>query len=616
PRAAAAVLALIAAGCATAAPGTSEPADVGGPASGPVAPSGPTPDGATPGSDPAPAGGGASAADRPFADITAATGLDFRHVNGMTGRYYFVEMMGAGGALLDYDGDGDLDVYAAQGHALDLAVPTAGPGTPPPPDHPTGRLYRNRLEETRGGGTAALRFEDVTEASGLVAAGYGMGAAPADYDNDGDVDLYLVNWGPNQLWRNDGDGTFTDVTAASGAGDPGWSAGASWFDYDRDGWLDLAVVNYDAYTLENDHPCFASGSGRRDYCGPKAYPPEPDRLLHNRGDGTFEDVTLSAGIAAADGPALGVVAADFNGDGWQDLYVANDAADNQMWINVDGERFRDEAPMNGTAVNGMGIPEGSMGVVAADIEGDGDEDLFVVNIQTESNTLYVNDGQGLFEDRSRPSGLGPPAFPFTGFGALGIDYDNDGRPDFFVANGEVRVIEAQAAEGDTLPLRQANQLYRNVGDGRFETIPEAESGVADVRDVGRGAAMGDLDNDGDSDIVVFNNNGPARVLANQVGQRQPWLGLRLVGAGGRRDMLGARAALVDGGRPRLWRRAHTDGSYLAGNDPRVLFGLGGGTTFDAVHVWWPDGTVEAWAGLAPGAYHTLVQGEGEQVTAP
>ncbi len=582
----------------------------------PTAPPAAAPDGPTGASSDAT--GAAPAADRPFADITTATGLDFRHVNGMTGQRYFVEMMGAGGALLDYDGDGDLDLYAAQGHPLDLAAPTPGPGTPPPPGHPTGRLYRNRRIEDGAAaqGAGGIRFEDVTDASGLRAGGYGMGAAPGDYDNDGDVDLYLTNWGANQLWRNEGDGTFADVTVASGAGDPGWSTGASWFDYDRDGWLDLMVVNYDAYSLENDHPCFSSGSGRRDYCGPKAYPPEPDRLLRNRGDGTFEDVTLPAGIAAADGPALGVVAADFNGDGWLDVYVANDAADNQMWINDGAGRFRDEAAMGGTAVNGAGIPEGSMGVVATDIEGDGDEDLFMVNIQTEGNTLYVNDGQGLFEDRSRASGLGPVALPFTGFGALDVDYDNDGLPDLFVANGEVRVIEAQAAEGDPLPLRQANQLHHNLGGGRFETVPEAASGVADGLDVGRGAAMGDLDDDGDSDIVVFSNDGPARVFENRAGQRQPWIGLRLVGTAGRRDMLGARAALVTDGVPKRWRRARTDGSYLAGQDPRVLFGLGDGMGFDAVHVWWPDGSVEAWRGLEPGAYHTLAQGEGERIEAP
>ncbi len=538
----------------------------------------------------------------PFADVSAAVGLDFNYVNGMSGQLYFVEMTGAGGALFDYDNDGDLDLYAVQGHPLGTDADSSDLA------RYLDRLYRNDLVET-----GTLHFTDVTEASRLRATGYGMGVTTGDVDNDGYTDLYVTNWGANQLWRNNGDGTFSDVTQPGVTDDPRWSTGASFLDFDRDGWLDLMVVNYDAYTLQNDHPCYAP-SGRRDYCGPDAYAHEPDRLLRNRGDGTFEDVTLPMGLSDAFGPGLGVVAADFNGDGWPDLYVANDGKENQLWINQGGRRFENQAVMAGAAVNAAGKAEASMGVAAEDFDDDGDEDLFMTHLSTETNTFYANLGGGLFEDRSRATGLALPSKVFTGFGVAPLDYDNDGRLDLFVTNGEVKLIAEQAEAGLPLPLRQTNQLFRNLGQGRFEETTPDDAVFARAQ-VGRGVAAGDLDNDGDTDVVVFNNEGPLRVLRNEVGQARRWVGLRLTGVGGR-EMLGARVALLRGGEPVRWRRVHSDGSYASASDARVLFGLGDEPEAVGVRVYWPGGRVEQWNDVAAGRYHTLVEGQGKPVETP
>ncbi|MFQ5570131.1 MAG: CRTAC1 family protein [Rhodothermales bacterium] len=539
----------------------------------------------------------------PFADVTDAVGLDFVHVNGMSGKRYFVEMVGSGGALFDYDNDGDLDLYAVQGHAL---APAQDASSAPPKD----RLYRNDLDVRRDG-SRALRFTDVTDTSGLDARGYGMGVATGDYNNDGHIDLYVLNWGSNQLWRNNGDGTFSDVTRESGTDDPRWSTGASFLDADRDGRLDLMVVNYDEYTLENDHPCYGT-TGRLDYCGPSAYPAQRDRFFRNRGDGTFEDATFRMGLANAYGPALGVITADFNLDGWPDLYVTNDGEDNLLWINQAGHRFSNRAVMGGVAVNAAGRAEASMGVNAADFDNDGDEDLFMTHLNGETNTLYVNTGDALFEDRTRRSGLGLPSRLFTAFGVAPLDYDNDGWLDLFIANGEVKIITEQVARGDALPLRQPNQLFRNRGQSRFEETTPGDALFA-LAEVSRGTAYGDVDNDGDTDLVLFNNNGPARLLRNDIGQQRPWLGLRLVDAENRRDLPGTRVALLRPEAPTLWRRAHVDGSYCSAHDPRVLFGLGNTAAYDAVRVYWPDDTVEEWNGLEPGRYHTLVKGQGQSL---
>lgn len=557
---------------------------------------------------------GAVLAEELFVDRAAAAGIDFVHFNGMSGELYFAEMMGAGAALFDYDGDGDLDVYLVQGTMLG-----EGKGTEDavlPPRHPlplSDRLYRNDLE-VRPDGTRVLRFTDVTEESGIarIARGYGMGVAAGDYDNDGHVDLYLTNLGPNQLLRNSGDGSFSDATEATGTGDPLWGVPALFFDYDRDGWLDLFVGNYVDFRIATHKPC-SSPAGARDYCNPAAFEAEPDRLFRNRGPGpsgrvSFEDVTVRAKLQAEPGPALGAVAADFDGDGWLDLYVANDGQPNHLWRNRRDGTFENTALLAGCAVAADGQPQASMGVVAGDLDGDGSEDLFMTHLARETNTVYLNDGTGTFEDHSRESGLGLPSWQNTGFGAALLDYDNDGWPDLFVANGAVILIEEQVRAGEKLPLRQPDQLYRNLGSGRFEEVSERSGRVFELREVGRGVAVGDIDNDGDLDILVSNNGGPARLLINQVGQDRPWLGLRLVGGEPPRDLPGARVALHREGVRTLWSRARTDGSYLSACDPRVLFGLGEGAAVKKVVVHWPSGRSEEFPPPPLGEYTTLREG--------
>jgi hypothetical protein len=544
------------------------------------------------------AGGGAA-----FRDATEEAGLDFVHVNGMSGQLVLPEITGPGAALFDFDNDGDLDLYLVQGGPLGPDKTDA--------DRPTDRLYRNGLE-IRPDGSRSVRFTDMTGAAGLKQRGYGMGVACGDFDNDGWTDLYVTNLGPDALLRNQGDGTFRDVTARAGLGDPRWNTSAAFFDLDRDGWLDLYVTAYVEFSLARSPRCYAPSTAR-DYCGPDAFPPIPDRLFRNRGGGRFEDVTAAAGVGEARAAGLGVVAADFDGDGWIDLYVANDGDPNFLWLNRKDGTFRDQALLAGAAVNRMGSPEASMGVDAGDFDNDGDLDLFMTHLTQETHTLYVNQGRGLFEDRTAESGLGAAVRRLTGFGTGWLDFDGDGWQDLLLVAGEVRHIEALAQAGDPFPLRQPKQLWRNTGRGRFVEVPPAEAGPAfALAEVSRGAAFGDVDNDGDTDVVVANNNGPARLLLNEAGGRWPWLGLRLLEAGGKRDALGALVEVLRPGLPPLVRRAHTDGSYASASDPRVLIGLGQGSDIAEVRVRWPDGRIEAWPALPAGRYVTLRQGGAPQ----
>jgi enediyne biosynthesis protein E4 len=534
----------------------------------------------------------------PFSDVTSQSGLDFVHVNGAEGGLLLPEVIGSGGALFDYDNDGDLDLFAVQGSrlsALDSGKSVPGSGS---------RLFRNDLI-VKADGTRALRFTDVTKASGIVAPGYGMGAATGDFDNDGWIDLYVTSLGPNQLFRNNGNGTFSDVTAQSGTADPRWSTSATFFDYDRDGWLDLFVANYVNFRPDMKRSCFSAGSAR-DYCNPVVYDPVPDKLLHNNRNGTFSDVSARSAIARESGRGLGVMASDFNGDGWTDLYVANDGDANQLWINERGSGvFRDDALLAGVAVSRTGQAQGSMGIDLADIDRDGDEDLFVTNLDNESNTFYRNVGKGLFEDRT--SELGLFRLGFTGFGTRFFDYDNDGWLDLVVVNGAVRHLAVQARRGDPYPLKQRNQLLRNDAGRRFVDVTAAAGPAFDRLDVARGASIGDLDNDGDSDLVVFNNSGAARVLRNEVGSRQHWLGVRVIDR--RRDGVQARVDLVRRAGAPLIRRVQTDGSYCAAGDPRVLFGLGTESSSQTVRVRWPGGQVEEFRDLEVDRYWTLDAGK-------
>jgi hypothetical protein len=539
-----------------------------------------------------------------FSERAAELGVDFVHVNGMSGKTYMVEIMGPGIALLDYDNDGDLDIYVVQGGPLPPAAGKPGRAL-------TDRLFRNDLAET-----GKLHFTDVTEAAGIAALGpmdYGQGVATGDVNNDGWVDIYRTGFGHNRLLLNTGKGTFVDATAKAQVtqADPRWSTSATFFDYDRDGRLDLFVANYVDLSLAAaaSHPC-RSDAGFVDYCGPLSYKPLPSMLFHNRGDGTFEDVSRRAGIAAEPSNGLGVVALDLNGDGWPDLYVADDGVPNHLWINQRNGTFADQAVEAGCAVNGEGNPTASMGLAAADFDGDGHDDIFVTNLSGETDTLFLGDGRGNFTDGTLAAGLAAPSLPFTSFGTYDLDYDNDGWPDLLVVNGAIHKIPEQVKAGDPLPLRQRAQLFHNLGRGRFAEITGPALGPLASERIRRGAAFGDLDNDGDTDVVAADNDGRLEVFLNNVGQKNRWLGLRLTGGTPPRDMLGARveAALADG--RVLVRHVHTDGSYLSANDPRVLLGLGPAGSVREVRVTWPDGRRERFAGPPAGRYTTLRQGGG------
>lgn len=541
-----------------------------------------------------------------FSDRAAEFGIDFVHFNGMTGKHYYPEMVGSGAALLDSDNDNDLDILIVQGSILgprdslgDALFPLHGP---PPPK---ARLFRNDLRVTPAG-VASPKFTDVTDRSGIHATGYGMGIATGDYNNDGLVDIYITNLGHNQMWRNKGDGKFVNVTEETGTDVAGWSVSAAFVDFDRDGWLDLFVGQYVNFSFSNLKKC-TSATGAEDYCGPLAYEPLPNRLFRNRRDGTFEDVTGRSGIAREFYGALGVVCADFNGDGWIDVFVANDERPNLLWMNQKDGTFRNEALLAGCALSKDGLAQSCMGVDAGDVDNDGDEDLIISNLMGEYATLYINDGKALFEDRSSEQGVATPTSSFTGFGAGFFDYDNDGSLDILVVNGEVKTIEALARSGDRYPLRQRKVLLHNLGGGRFEDVTTSGGEAFQLLEVSRGAAFGDIDNDGDIDVLVVNNNGTVRMLVNNLGHAQHWLGLRLLGKSNR-DMLGTRVALHRPNLPTLWRRARSDGSYASANDPRVLFGLGGSKELTKIQVYWPSGQVEDWTGVQIDRYRALREG--------
>ena len=495
-------------------------------------------------------------------------GADFRHQAGRRGDYAIAEINGAGCALIDVDNDGDLDLFLVQGGATQ----TSANGELVPSD----AVLLNNLIGSQGK-SQDLQFSPAPGNAGVVESGYGFGAATGDFDNDGRTDLLVTNLGPNRLWRNRGDGTFEDVTVAAGLQQDRWSVSASFIDFDSDGWLDLYVGNYLTLAPGENKLCRTT-AGAPDYCGPSAYPGAGDQVWRNRGDGTFEDVSLATGIGRPRGRSLGVVSGDFNQDGRPDLLVANDQESNFLWLNQDGTTFLDEAVLAGVAVNREGRVEASMGADAADMDNDGDEDLFLTHLVTETNTLYLNEGAGMFEDATARLGLGVPSLRSTSWGTRAFDFDNDGRLDLFSANGAVRVIESLAAEGDPNPFHEPNQLFRNLGAAGFEDDSANGGPGFELSEVSRGAAFGDLDNDGDTDIVVTQNDGPVRILINNVGQERPWLGLRVVGRATRqatsrpRDMYGAWVVLEQAGRPTQWRRVrHRRQLRLGQRSPHPLW---------------------------------------------
>jgi len=517
-----------------------------------------------------------------FADHTSAAGVDFTYRSGHDGtRFPIPETIGGGGALLDIDGDGDLDLYLVQGGSLD-----AGAANPP------NELYRND-----GRGT----FSPVPGAGGADDRGYGMGAATGDYDGDGDLDLYVTNLGPDRLYRNDGDGTFTDVTGAAGAGVDGWSSSAAFVDVDHDGDLDLYVCRYLHWSWDVERDC-VDAFGRPDYCTPRAYEaPATDVLLRNEGDGTFTDVSEAAGIASAPAHGLGVVCGDYDGDGWVDVYVANDAMDNLLWINQGDGTFVDRALISGCALPEDAMPRAGMGVVSEDVDDDGDLDILVVNLTNESDTFFRAE-DGAFVDRTAQVGLVAHARPSTRFGVGLVDLDRDGWLDLYQAAG--RVMRAERPDDPSDPYAQPNLLYRGTPSGRYEFVRPMGGTDPPLIETSRAALFGDLDDDGGVDLVVVNRDGPAHVLMNVHPPAGNWVGLDLRDAGGA-PAIGARVSVLVGDRT-ITRLVRTGWGYLSANDHRIVIGVGDEPHLAGMIVRWPDGTVRnVGRALEAGRYHRI-----------
>src|SRR5271154_3088136 len=483
----------------------------------------------------------------PFQDVAKQTGLDFWQFSGATGDFLMPELMGSGAALIDYDNDGDMDVFLIQG------TPTDPQGTPlvpiPAGWKPGNRLYRNNLRET-----GKLSFTDVTESSGLGLADKGMGVAAGDYDNDGYTDLYVTNYGHNVLYHNNGNGTFSDVTATAGVASSGWSSSAAFIDYDKDGLLDLVVVHYvDFYR----RPCYTP-QGSPNYCGPQPFKGTVTEVYHNLGQGRFKNVTDEVGLNAKPGPGLGILTGDFSSDGFPGFMVANDGAANHLWINerrspqskVNDRVFKEAGLTHGLAYASDGKPRAGMGIASGDIFGDGGESVIVTNLPTEAFTLFQRQPNGDFVDATEQSGLSHISLPYTGFGVGLFDMANSGLLDMFSANGGVRSMAGDLTaypKGDPFPYRERKLLLRNMGKGNgFEDITAQAGPALATFEVSRAAAFGDVNNDGGMDILVTNNNGPARLLLNTAPHRGHWLLVHLEGTKTSRSAYGSVVELVRG----------------------------------------------------------------------
>lgn len=527
-------------------------------------------------------------------DATGAWGVDFVHDVGPVGTYFMPESLGSGVAIFDFDEDGRMDVFFLQNG-----------GTQSASRH---QLFRQAEDG---------RFRDVSEGSGLDLPGRGMGVAIGDVDNDGRPDVFLTEYDRVRLFHNQGGGRFAEITEAAGLDNPHWGMSSVFFDYDRDGWLDLAVVNYIDYSPSMKCP---EAQGTPGYCGPSGFQGVVPRLFRNRGaEGKgirFEDATVRAGLVRLAAPGLGVFAADFNGDRWPDLLIANDGHVNWLLINQRDGTFAEEGAARGVAYNEMGVVEANMGVAAGDADGDGLFDILITHLSTETHTFWRQGPRGLFQDRTSASRVAASAWRGTGFGAVLSDLNNDGAPDLVVVNGGIKRLTIAAAPGGRANadpfwngFEQRSQIFSNDGRGGFNDVSEANPAFSGTAAVARGLAAGDLDNDGAPDLIVTRIAAPARVYRN-IAPRRHWLGVRVVDpALGGRDAYGAEVTVLAQGRRRTaWvNPAH---SYLCSHDPRAHFGLGEADRVEAIEVIWPDGSEEHFAGVASGRFVVLSKGSG------
>ena len=512
-------------------------------------------------------------------DVADTAGLRFVHDRGATPQHRLPEMIGAGLVWLDYDNDGWMDLYVVQ----------SGPLPPAKAERSRGRFFRNNRDGT---------FTDVTEKAGFRDAGYGMGAVAADYDNDGFVDLLVTGYRGNVLYHNNGDGTFTDDTAKSGIRNPPWGTSAAWGDYDGDGYLDLFIGQYADDSRDKDLFCGDPSTGVRDYCPPIMYDGTVSVLYRNNRNGTFTDVTREAGLGQSLGKALGVLFVDIDLDGKPDIYVANDQLMNFLFHNLGNGRFEDISVSSGAGFGLEGQPQGGMGVDAGDVDADGLPDIVVGNFEGETNEYYRNLGGGVFEDLSVSSGFGPPTVSYVKFGLNLVDVDNDGDLDAFVSNGHIYDRpRRQGARSEQRP-----QLLWNDGKGRFR---EHGCGAPFQKAlVGRGSAVADYDNDGDSDIAVSSSGGPLQLLRND-GTHGGWLGIQLLGRKSNRQGIGARLVLETASGRKLTRFVQSGSSYLSSSDPRVLFGLADEKAVRKLTVYWPSGIVQVVENPPTGRYSTI-----------
>lgn len=528
-----------------------------------------------------------------FVEVTSEVGINFRHHSGATGQKYLPETLGSGALFLDVDSDGWQDILFVDARSWDDEGVASSPV-----------LYRND-----GDGT----FSDITMGSGLEVSLYGIGGASADYDNDGHADIYLTALGANYLFRGNGDGTFTDMTEQAAVGDTRFSTSALWFDYDNDGFLDLFVANYVDWSIEQDIRCTLDGQ-TKSYCTPESYTGQRPTLYRNRSDGTFEDVTESSGLDDSTSKGLGVAMLDFDLDGWIDLFVANDTEPDRLYRNLSDGTFADVGVVSGVAFSEAGVARAGMGVDATDYDRSGRPSLVVGNFSNEMIALYRNEGNGLFIDESPRSALGRSSLLTLAFGCFFFDYDLDGYPDIFVANGHVADDIERVQSRVT--YAQPPHLFRNQGDGRFEEVT-AESGL-DLTEpmVARGAAYSDIDRDGDLDLLVTVNNGSARLFRNDGGNAGNVLRINTVGTESNRDGIGAKVDISLGGNRQMWQRVKTGSSYASQSELPLTFGLGTVFLADSIRVTWPSGQVDVVNRVVANQAITVREGDGLVASAP
>jgi hypothetical protein len=512
-----------------------------------------------------------------FADVSAQSGIRFRHAASPTSQKYLPETMGGGVALLDFDADGRLDIFFTNGAALSDPMPGGAA-----PDKRDPRFW-NRLYRQKPDGA----FEDVTERAGLRGEGYSMGAAAADYDGDGFVDLYVTSYGGARLYRNRGGSTFEDVTARTNADAPGWPTSAAWLDFDRDGRLDLFVARYMEWDFERGS-IFCGEPRASAYCHPDNFKGASSLLLRQKPDGTFEDASARAGVGAAEGKGLGVAVADFDNDGLPDVFVANDGVRQLLFRNAGGGRFEEIALPAGVGYDENGKTFAGMGVDAADYDGDGLVDVFITALSNETYPLFRNNGDQSFTYATQTSGVGPATLTYSGWGARFVDVDNDGWRDLVVAQGHV--LDTIEKSSGHLTYRQPPLLLRNTR-GNFVNVSATAGPAFSAPLAARGAAFGDLDSDGRLDLVLAQTDGAPVILRNG-GTRNHWLGVALVGAKGNRQALGARVAVTDSSGRRQIFDVTTAGSYLSSNDPRLIVGIGAAPGVRSVEVRWPSGKTQ------------------------